>query len=261
MTADTITFSFGENWKNFQGYMTEESVDRARCDIDEWLGRDRVTGARILDIGSGSGIHSLCFHRLGATELVSFDYDKFSVEATSRLHEKCGSPKNWRVMQGSVLDTPFLEQLGSFDIVYAWGVLHHTGSMWTAIENAAQRVRPGGHVWISLYTKGPRYPQDLALKRRYNASSRLGKWLMVRREIARFMYWRLRARKNPFGWNEKQVRGMDTYHDIVDWLGGLPYEVATPEETRAFFEQRGFEQLKMFKRDEGGCSVYLFKKL
>ena len=45
----------------------------------------------------------------------------------ARLHDLSGRPAHWRIAQGSVLDKAYMESLGTFDIVYSWGVLHHTG--------------------------------------------------------------------------------------------------------------------------------------
>ncbi|MCP4109291.1 MAG: class I SAM-dependent methyltransferase, partial [Desulfobacteraceae bacterium] len=169
MDKDYITFSFGANWQSFLKTVTSERIESAQRDIVAWLGKDAVRGKTVLDIGCGSGIHSLVFYMLGAQEIVSFDYDQKSVEATQSLWKKVNRPSHWKILQGSVLDKDFIQNLGQgFDIVYAWGVLHHTGAMWEAIENSCVPVKKNGRYWIALYAKGPRYQQDLALKRRYN---------------------------------------------------------------------------------------------
>jgi 2-polyprenyl-6-hydroxyphenyl methylase/3-demethylubiquinone-9 3-methyltransferase len=238
--SQPISFSFGENWKDFVKTVSEEALLAARADVAQWLGEAGVRGRRVLDIGCGSGIHSLGFYSLGAQELVSFDLDPKSVEATRSLWEKAGKPDHWTVLQGSVLDRAFLDEAGpgTFDVVYAWGVLHHTGAMWDAVDAACRMVAPGGRLWLALYVKRPSYPRELALKKRYNAASPLGKKLMVATALARLTLSRLYARQNPFRW--KKERGMDIYHDTVDWLGGLPYEVASEEEVVLFTRQRGF---------------------
>ena len=258
MTNDEITFSFGENWQDFVGTVSEAEILSARSDIEEWLGGSFVSGKRIVDIGSGSGIHSYCFYLLDAASLVSFDYDPKSVEATKSFRRKAEEPENWRVCHGSILDKDFLQSIGQFDVVYSWGVLHHTGSMWEAIENSFKLVAPDGKIWISLYAKGPRYLSDLALKKKYNAAGSLGKKLMVWRWIARLMLSRLRHFKNPLGWNRKVGRGMNVYNDIIDWLGGLPYEVASEDEVVTFAREHNFVLEKIKVAPEGGCSKYVF---
>jgi len=230
------------------------------ADIEKWLGKERIVGKTVIDIGSGSGIHSLSFSLLGAERVHSIDVDPVSVEATDALHHKMQNSPQWTVSQGSILDNGFVKRLGTFDIVYAWGVFHHTGSMWEAIANASSLVKPDGLFWFSIYAKGPRHQNDLALKRRYNAASPFRKRLMEARWIFGLMRNRLFSLKNPFAWNEKKERGMTVYHDIVDWLGGLPYEVADESEILRFMRECGFilEDLKVVA--ECGCSIYLFSR-
>lgn len=140
-------FGFGKNWKKFvQHYATEERLAEAQNTLLDVLLLPNLEGRTFLDIGSGSGIHSYAAWRAGAKKVISFDYDTDSVEATKKLWELAGSPANWSIMRGDVLDTEFMRHFKDIDIVYSWGVLHHTGNMWKAIENAALPLvdRPAG---------------------------------------------------------------------------------------------------------------------
>ncbi len=258
MNQEKITFSFGKNWQDYLNTVSEEEIDKAKENIQLWLGSGFVSEKTVLDIGSGSGIHSLSYYLLGAQKIYSFDYDEHSVQATQSLWEKEGCPKNWTVTLGSILDSHFLKSLGQFDIVYSWGVLHHTGSMWEAVENASKLVKPGGLLWISLYAKGPLYPKHLALKKKFNSASNLGKQGMIFKRIGGKMLRRLKNLDNPFTWNQKKGRGMNVYHDIVDWLGGLPYEVASENEVTVFLRERGFILERIKVKTDGGCSIYVF---
>jgi SAM-dependent methyltransferase len=256
-----ITFSFGRNWRNFVDTVDEENIESAKQNIAEWIGDDNIKGKTVLDIGSGSGIHSYCFHKMGASSLFSFDYDPYSVESTELFRKKAGSPASWMTTQGSVLDKVFLNKISPSDIVYSWGVLHHTGDMWTAIDNASQLVKNNGLFFISIYAKGPKYPQDLATKQKYNASGWLGKkWMTWQYIWKNIMFKKIRKLQNPFGWNKKKERGMDVYHDIIDWLGGLPYEVASEEEITQFLLPKGFTLKKKLLKSEGSCHRLLYIK-
>jgi len=254
-----VTFSFGRNWKSYSRFVSEDSIKAAEQDILDWLGPDSVAGKSVVDVGCGSGIHSLCFYRLGAQHLLSLDVDPYSVECAQRFRREAGEPANWQVLHASILDGS-LTGVGNFDIVYSWGVLHHTGNMWAAIENASRLAKPQNSCfWISLYAKGPFYPRHLEIKQLYNRLP----WLLKHTMVAAFLLRRWhRAHKagrklRDWFWHG---RGMNAYHDAVDWLGGLPYEVATVEEVKTFLAQRGWVLERVREVPDGQCSVYLFRR-
>src|SRR3954469_15564952 len=103
-----VRFEFGKNWKNFLTTIDHADIEKAAIDIKEWLGTDYVNNKTVIDIGSGSGIHSCAFYTLGAKEILSFDYDDDSVNATKQTWQNAGSPANWKVIQGSILDENFI---------------------------------------------------------------------------------------------------------------------------------------------------------
>src|SRR5687768_16367034 len=144
-------FAFGANWSRFLEVISEARIGRAVESLKEMLRTDSLEGHRFLDAGSGSGLFSLAARRLGAT-VHSFDFDPQSVACARELKRRFfrGDPA-WTIEQGSVLDATFVSSLGQFDLVYSWGVLHHTGAMWTALEHAAIPVAPGGKLFIAIY--------------------------------------------------------------------------------------------------------------
>src|SRR4051812_49312550 len=115
------------------------------------LGVTTLAGQRFLDVGSGSGLFSLAARRLGAS-VHSFDYDPQSVACTAQLKKRFfATDGSWKVERGSALDPVYLKSLGEFDIVYSWGVLHHTGQMWKALDLVGGPVKKGGKLFIALY--------------------------------------------------------------------------------------------------------------
>lgn len=257
-------FAFGANWMRFLSVLDDDRIARAESSLVQMLGVTSLHGKRFLDIGSGSGLFSLCARRLGA-EVVSFDYDPQSVSCTAELRRRYfPNDMHWRVERGSVLDAAYLEGLGQFDIVYSWGVLHHTGGMWTALEHAAQRVMPGGTLFIAIYNdQGGPSRRWTTLKRWYVRHPALrpvvlartlweGWWKTVFKDALSgnpLRTWRHHARE----------RGMSPWHDVVDWAGGYPFEVAKPEEIFRFYRDRSFRLVEMTTCTGGsGCNEFVF---
>jgi len=266
------TFSFGQNWQRFLAGIDEERIKTAEASLTEFLGVDDLQGKALLDIGCGSGLFSLAAVRLGAARVVSFDIDVFSVECCKYLREKEGDPEKWEVHTGSVLDGEFLSQLGCFDIVYSWGVLHHTGKMWEALRNSAALVRPEGHYYIAIYNKilsrngSASWIHDfwIKIKQVYNSSPILASYVLEPLAMSAYIAMLVAKLENPVYHirNYKSHRGMSWRTDATDWLGGYPYEFATVEEifkfVRSEFPDFNLTNLKV--TSGRGLNWYLFQR-
>jgi 2-polyprenyl-3-methyl-5-hydroxy-6-metoxy-1,4-benzoquinol methylase len=264
-------FEFGRNWQRFVSVLSDERIAEAERSLVEALGTDVLQGASFLDAGSGSGLFSLAARRLGASRVHSFDYDPESVATTARLREAShADDAGWTVDRGSVLDTDYLEGLGTWHVVYSWGVLHHTGDMWRAMANVDGLVRPGGLLYIALYNdQGLRSRVWRRIKRTYNAlPPALRPAFLLAVAIPRELLQAVRATVllHPHhyvrSWTEyRRSRGMSKWHDIVDWVGGYPFEVVTPDAVFDFYRGRGYE-LRVLRTIGGGsgCNEYVFQK-
>jgi SAM-dependent methyltransferase len=261
-------FEFGKNWQRFLSILDEDRILEAERSLKQMLEIDNLHGKSFLDIGSGSGLFSLAARRLGA-KVYSFDYDSLAVECTAEL-KRCYFPNDpsWAVQQGDILNVDYLKSLDTFDIVYSWGVLHHTGAMWRAMENVIPLVTLGGKLFISIYNdQGNASRRWRILKKFYNKSSNIIRFILVLLVgllwIIRTSLVRLSHLQNPLPFKEwadtKKERGMSVWHDLVDWVGGYPFEVAKPEEVFDFYRQRGFELVRLKTRGGGlGCNEYVF---
>lgn len=264
---DAPRFGFGKNWDDFiKHHFSEERVNISANHILGFLKTDNLKDKTFLDIGCGSGLHSLAAYKSGAKEIFGFDYDQNSVDATKRLHQWSGSPQNWSVTQGSVLDESFINSLPLFDIVYSWGVLHHTGDQWNAIRLASTRVKPGGLFYIALYTSDvyePGMPEYwLDVKKRYNNGGWFTKRKMEAHYITKNVLGMIRSKQNPLDYilNYKKSRGMSYYTDVKDWLGGWPMEFSSIADVKSFCQEKlGFNLINI-KTGEANTE-YLFQKL
>lgn len=266
--APEDAFAFGRNWQRFvSDYLTEERERIAAESLMSLLQVD-LRGKRFLDIGAGSGLFSLCAHKLGAAEVVSVDVDPHSVESCRRLKASVEDPESWTVLHGSILDDELVEQLAPADVVYSWGVLHHTGDMYPAIRNAARLLNPQGLLAIAIYNRfrGRVLNSErwATIKRTYNRAPAPARWLMLAVYEATWCLRQLRYRRNP--WREaaeyKRSRGMALRTDLIDWLGGYPYEFATVDEIVAFCREAcGLEPVRVLpvEGDGSGNNEFVFR--
>jgi SAM-dependent methyltransferase len=261
-------FGFGKNWNDFiNNQFNKERVEVSKQNLLSSLKRDSLAGLAFLDIGCGSGLHSLAAILSGADRVVSFDYDPDSVKTAMMLRERYAADANWEILQGSALDTTFLESLGKFDIVYSWGVLHHTGHMWQAIENSAIPLADNGVHFIALYShtvyqngtlSGSPSPEKwLEIKQRYNKSSDFMKRIMEYKHVWNTfikppLFRPFQIFNNYKNFKECQreyikSRGMEIWTDVRDWLGGWPMEFVNEFDLQRFMaDKMGLRLVEMY---------------
>jgi SAM-dependent methyltransferase len=267
MGKDTRRFGFGKNWQRFiEKNFNEERIEISRKHILGFLKMNSLEGRYFLDVGCGSGLHSLGALRAGAEKIVSFDLDIDCVQTTEKLREFSGSPRHWTVSQGSILDEDFIAGIGPADIVYSWGVLHHTGDMWKAIENTANLMRDNSLLYMALYDYDvfidPPPEFWLAVKKRYNEGAPLTKRWIELWYVCRFILgYRPHALPGQIRLilKHRQTRGMAFYTDIKDWLGGWPMEFAKVDDVKHFCGEKLRLDLVNINSGEAN-SEYLFKK-
>lgn len=269
--SDGKRFQFGKNWSSYSKLISDERIRVASESLTRLFGENALEGSSFLDVGCGSGLFSLAAYKLGA-KVVSFDFDPQSVACAQELAKRYGvDDKVWIIEGGSALDQSYLSRIevrhGQFDFVYSWGVLHHTGQMWQAINNITNLVKPGGKICIALYTdQGVISKIWWIIKRIYCLLPSWLRWLVLL-PVAIFLTLPVTIKDLLSGkglgrWrNYKDKRGMSFLHDIIDWVGGYPYEVARPEEVIQLFEDKGFALSYLKKSSSYGCSEYVFQLL
>jgi SAM-dependent methyltransferase len=262
-------FNFGENWKSFsESALTPAGIDEAKRDFADLVQGIDLREHSFVDIGFGQGLSLLIATLMGA-ETVGCDINPLCAEVLQTNQRRFFPELADRpvpLVVGSILDDEIVARLRatapdqaaqSYDVVHSWGVLHSTGDMDRAVRLAASLVKPGGYFIIAIYARHWSSGPWTSIKRLYNSSSRaiqsalvailtpvivVAKWLVT---------W-----ANPF----KQTRGMNFHYDVVDWVGGYPYEYATVDEMKKFVEPLGFRLERVIPTIvPTGCNQFVFR--
>jgi SAM-dependent methyltransferase len=251
-------FAFGDNWASYAKLVGEAHIEEARQGLLKLLPAAAFEGRSFLDIGCGSGLHALAAARLGVRHVLAIDLDQKSVATTEALLARHAGSVPWTVRRADVFDLQ-PRQHGRYDVVYSWGVLHHTGDVAEALAKAAALVNPGGYFAFALY-------RPTRLDRLWVAEKRWYAKVGPRAQrLARALYvGLLRARLALTGRSLEayiatyQARGMDFGHDVHDWLGGYPYQSIGAGEVEALMARQGLDKLREFAVSRSAVPVGLF---
>jgi 2-polyprenyl-6-hydroxyphenyl methylase/3-demethylubiquinone-9 3-methyltransferase len=253
-------FDFGSNWAEF----SKQHIDRQRlvlaCEsLQSLLEEKSLSGRSFLDVGCGSGLFSIAAHQLGATKVIGIDVNPRCIEISQANRDFLvpGAPIEFYV--ASALDPERLKSFGNFNLVYAWGSLHHTGSMWNALRNVSECVGPEGILVLAIYNKHVTSPVWKSIKWFYNRAPGIIQRCMVAFfgvviYVAKFLV----IRTNPM----QKERGMDFWFDVVDWIGGYPYEYARREEVEQSVYEQGFLLDRFIVAQvPTGCNEFVFSRV
>lgn len=260
-------FAFGRNWASYSDLIDENRIAEAQSALLTLLPAAAFKGKTFLDIGCGSGLHALAAIRLGAARVQGIDIDSDSVATTRKVLSANAANANWSAEVRSAFDLD-PAQSGQFDIVYSWGVLHHTGDMWEAIRKTAAMVAPGGFLTLALYRRTYLDGFWKVEKRFYTGAPKAVTALIETAYVAAFRIAMFLTGGNfrTYLENYRSRRGMDYYHDVKDWLGGHPYESILAPELDAFLGRLGFSAERVNARGKSvgifgsGCDEYVHRK-
>jgi 2-polyprenyl-6-hydroxyphenyl methylase/3-demethylubiquinone-9 3-methyltransferase len=266
LTGEEVRFSFGENWRKFLGHVTPQQVAQAQTSVQRLTGLTSLEGESFIDVGCGSGLFSLGALRLGAATVTSVDIDPNSIACATLLRRsEAPGAGRWNIVQASALDPDAMRQLGQASIVYSWGVLHHTGDLWRAVENTMQLVAPGGQLCLALYNHPRNEEMHMKLKRLYNRLPRPARPALAGAyAAARLRTVVMEQKRNPITYIRRygdESRGMSFWRDVEDWLGGLPCEFASEQDVEQFATPRGFAMEDLVVTPPGANNEYRLRRV
>lgn len=267
-------FSFGRNWTRLLRKIEDsDSYDRRikviKSTMLKFTKLPDFSGKTFMDIGCGIGLFSLAAYQLGATKVLSTDVDRASLDCTRKIKKKFArDAKNWRIINASILDNKWLKNQDKCNIVYSYGVLHHTGDMWTSLDNAAKLVNKNGFLYIAIYNKYKGLPfsseQWNKIKGFYSRRNFIIRKIMEVGYITGYTLGLILTGNNPISYFRKYKsndRGMNLFVDATDWLGGFPYEFASVKEITSFHKERGFRLVNKKLTNREGLNIYFFQRI
>ena len=265
----SLRFKFGQNWREYNSSIGADRIEAAQIGILKLLNPIEISDKKIVDIGSGSGLHALSFLKLGAKEVTCIDIDTDSIAATKETLNKFANKfENWTAFEADILNPDALNPK-SFEIVYSWGVLHHTGNMKLAVKNASQLCKVDGLFVFALYRKTFLCNFWKIEKWFYIRSPLVVKKLLEYVYIFLFLFGKILKRDDVvrFIRSYETQRGMKFNTDVKDWLGGYPYESILPINVEELLIELGFEKVRDFVQPKSiglfgsGCDEYVFRRI
>ena len=257
-----MRFNFGKNWQSFsKTALDDEKINQARNDFQNLFSGIELKDRSFLDIGFGQGL-TLNFAQEAGANVLGIDVDPDNMDALREVSKKFPKQKVPETRIISILDEEFSDSKISqtkYDIVHSWGVLHHTGKMYEAITNASDLVGADGYFVISIYNKHWSSSAWKWIKWSYNISPAIVQKLLIRFFYLIIYFAKLIVTgKDPL----TEQRGMDFLHNVVDWIGGYPYEYASSKRITKFVNKLGFETLRINPAYvPTGCNEFVFRRI
>jgi ubiquinone/menaquinone biosynthesis C-methylase UbiE len=193
---------------------------------------DEVKGKSVLDAGCGTGIFSIIFANNGAARVKGIDISEGSLETGRSLKEKFGL-ENIEFVKEDMLRLPFKDE--EFDIVWAWGTVHHTTDPLAAITELMRVLKRGGSLFLAVY-KRTRLTFIHEIIRRTLVRTPRRMWTFLSKVMAFF----LAPVVFFFKKREKSRKGEKLEELILDWYFVPIRHYYRPKEIQTFLEDRGF---------------------
>jgi 2-polyprenyl-6-hydroxyphenyl methylase/3-demethylubiquinone-9 3-methyltransferase len=204
----------------------------SREHLEGFFENGEVRGKSVLDAGCGSGVFSVIFAEKGAV-VTGVDASEKAIEAGKELKRERGE-ENVEFMRADMLDLPFRDS--SFDVVWAWGSVHHTERPMHALDELLRVLNTNGVMLLALYRKSRLTPLHGILTRIFSRAP-----LAVQPFLAKLMALMLYPFVALFRKREKVRKGETLEHLVLDWFFVPARRHFDPDEIRSYVEARGLE--------------------
>jgi ubiquinone/menaquinone biosynthesis C-methylase UbiE len=211
-------------------YIPEYEASEKHWEI--FYAAEEVQGKSILDAGCGTGIFSIIFANKGADQVTGIDISEGSLHTAQSLKEKFGL-KNAEFEKQDMLALPFPDR--SFDIVWAWGTVHHTTDPFKAIDELIRVLKPSGSILLAIY-KRTRLTFIHEIIRKILVRTPRKTWKVLAKILAIFLSPVIFLLKK----REKSRKGEKLEELIIDWYFVPIRHYYKPGEIKNYLEERGF---------------------
>lgn len=211
-------------------YLPEYNASEAHWNI--FYSPQDVRGKSVLDAGCGTGIFSTIFARNGAAKVLGIDISEGSLETAKALKAKFHL-ENTDFKKQDMLALPFEDE--SFDIVWAWGTVHHTTDPFRAMCELTRVLKTGGSILLAVYTRTKvTFLHEIIRKTLIRTPRKT--WKALSKILALLLYPVVLVFKK----REKSRKGEKLEELIMDWYFVPIRHYYYPEEIKTFLEEQGF---------------------
>ena len=191
-----------------------------------------IKGKSVLDGGCGTGIFSIIFANNGAGHVLGIDISDGSLETARSLKEKF-QLENADFQKQDMLNLPFSDK--DFDIVWAWGTVHHTTDPFRAIDELIRVLKTGGSLLLAVYTRTKlTFLHEIIRKILIRTPKK--SWTFLSKVMAVLLAPIVLFFKK----REKSRKGEKLEELILDWYFVPIRHYYTPAEIKTYLEKKGF---------------------
>jgi len=201
--------------------------------LEQFFKQSEIKRKRVLDAGCGTGIFSVIFEKNGAKEVIGIDISEGSL-GTARVLKKKFNLKNTKFQKQDLLNLPFEDN--AFDIVWAWGSVHHAIDPYCAMDELIRVLKNNGTLLLAVYKKTGFTPIHDVI-RKFLIRFPKNFWIPISAIMAIFFRPIVRIFKK-----REKVRGGESLEELIlDWFFVPIRHHYAPIDIMRFLENKGFE--------------------